>query len=320
MAAFTAAAVPMSAQPNPFKPAKSGLKGAHVTYALTGDIAGNATLSIDGDRTARRQTSTMKMMGKTIATDTWTLTTADSTYSADLTKKQGTVAANILPHMARAYENLDGAGKKRFHENVREMASLLVRGFGAGSVAEAGEKTGKKSFAGQECEERTFGSFSFCTMNKAPIVLHSQGRLVCVNFEETATAADLSAPAGDAFAAPAGVAWTANRHLQNPDSMATGYVLYLSSQQLADSLASAKAQAAQTPAGGTGAQQTPEQRASMEQACQALLNFDMGKAMADATSQMGRQIADAMKRAAADAAKNAATSKLKGLFGKPKIP
>lgn len=35
---------------------------------------------------------------------------------------------------------------------------------------------------------------------------------------------------------------------------------------------------------------------------------------------MGKEIGDAMKRAAVDAAKNAATSKIKGIFGKPKIP
>jgi hypothetical protein len=143
------------------------------------------------------------------------------------------------------------------------MASVLARGFGVSNLSEAGEKTGKKSYAGQECEERQFGSFSLCMMNRAPIALHSKGSLVCVSFEETATAVDISMPGGDAFSKPAGTTWTPNEYLQNADSMATGYVLYRSSQQLADSLA---------------------------------------KAMADATRHMGKEIAEALKRAASDAA------------------
>lgn len=313
-------ALPLSAQQNPFKPVKMGIRGAHVSYSLTGDITGTASLSMDAERAARRQTSAMKMMGKTTSTDTWTLTTPDSMYTADMSKKEGTVAANLLPHMARAYDNLDNAGKKRFHENAKDMASVLARSFGLGSLTEAGEKIGKKTYAGQECEERQFGGFSICTMNKAPIPLHSQGSLICISFEETATAVALSAPGDDAFAKPDGIKWAPNKYLQKPDSMATGYVLYLSSQQLADSLAKAKAEMAQAPAGsGATTQQTPEQKAAMQQACEAMKNFDLGKAIADATSQMGKEIADAMKRAAVEAAKNAATSKIKGLF-KPRIP
>jgi len=320
LAAATVA--PLAAQPNPFRPVTLGIRGAQVSYSLTGDVAGTATLAMDPERTTRRQTSTMKMMGKSVSTDSWVLTTEDSTYTADLTKKEGTVAPNMVPLMARAYDHLDNPGKKRLHDNLKDMAGVLSRGFGLGNLAEAGEKTGKKTYAGQECEERQFGGFTICAMAKAPISLHTQGSLVCVSFKETATAVALTAPGGDAFAKPVGVTWSPNRYLKNADSIATGYVLYLSSQQLADSLARAKTQMAQTPAAtGTTATttQTPEQQAAMQQACDALKNFDMGKAMADATSQMGKEIADALKRAAIDAAKNSATRGLKGIF-KPRIP
>jgi hypothetical protein len=313
--------LPLAAQQNPFKPTKLGIKGAQVSYSLTGDIVGTSTLALDPERMVRRQTSTMKMMGKSVSTDTWTLTTPDSMYTADLTKKTGTVSANILPSLEKAYDNLDDPAKQRFYENAKDMASVLARGFGVSTLSEVGAGTGKKSYAGQECEERQFGSFNICMMKRAPISLHSRGTLICVNFEETATAVALSAPGGEAFSMPAGVTWTANTHLQNADSMAIGYVLYLSSQQLADSLAKAKAQIAQASAGGaSGAQPTPEQQASMQQACEVLKSFDVGKVMADATSQLGKEIAEAMKRAALDAAKNAATSKLKGLLKKPRIP
>lgn len=310
--------LPLAAQKNPFKPTRLGIPGAQVTYSLTGDIAGTATLALDPGRMARRQTSTMKMMGKTVATDTWILTTEDSSYNVDMTKKEGTVGPNILPHLAQAYDNLDGDGKRRFHENAKDMASILARGFGANTVSDLGEKTGKKTYAGQECEERQLGSFSVCAMNKAPIALHAQGKLLCLAFEETATAVDVSAPGGDAFARPAGITWTPNKYLQNADSMATGYVLYLSSQQLSDSLAKAKAQLAEAPS-AAGSQPTAEQQAAMQQTCDMIKNLDIGKAIADATANMGKEIANALKRAAVDAAKNAATSKIRGLF-KPRIP
>jgi hypothetical protein len=322
-AGLVAAALPASAQQNPFKAEKSKIKNAEVTYTLTGDMSGSATLALDGEKVARRQTSTTKIMGKATTTDSWTLMTADSMFIADLTKKQGTVAPNIVPHMATAYDALDNDAKKRLHQNVNDMAGMLSRMFTMSNV-NSGEKTGKKTYAGQECEERTFGSFSVCTMEKTPISLHSQGSLICFRFEETATAVNLGGASRDAFAMPADVTWKPDPRLQKADSMATGMVLYLSSQRLTDSLAKAKAQQATVQAKQTDAGQptkpTPEQEAEMQKACDAIKNFDIGKAIADATAQMGKEIGDAMKRAAVDAAKNAATSKIKGIFGKPKIP
>jgi hypothetical protein len=263
------------------------------------------------------------MMGKTSTTDTWTLTTADSMYTADLTKKQGTVAPNILPHMARAYDALDDDGKKRLHQNMNDMAAMLSKAFSFSSL-NTGEKVGKKTYAGQECEERKFGSFSVCTMEKAPIVLHTQGSLVCLRYEETATAVSLGGASAEDFAVPPGVTFKPDPRLQKPDSMATGFVLYMSSQQLADSLAKVRAAIATAQAKPTEAGQppkmTPEQEAEMQKACDAIKSFDMGKAIADATSQMGKEIGDAMKRAAVDAAKNAATQKINSVFKKPKIP
>jgi len=317
VAALAIAAVPLSAQANPFKVAKPGLKTLAVTYSLTGDIAGTATVAMDGDRMVRRQTSTMKMMGKTSSSDSWTLVTPDSSYMADLTKKQGTVMPNMLPIMARAYDGLDGDAKKRMHQNMQDMSSMLSRAFGLSSI-NSGEKIGTKTYAGQECEEKKFGSFSVCTMTKAPVMLHSQGSLVCMNFEETATAVSLGAPPADAFTPPAGITFTPDPHLQQPDSMARAFVGYLSSQQLSDSLAKAKQElaAAQAKSGGDPAKMTPEQQASFQQACDAMKNFDMGTVMAGAGDAMKKAMADAAK----NAAKDAASSKLKGLFHKPKIP
>jgi hypothetical protein len=319
VAALAAVVAPLHAQPNPFKPPKSGVKAAQITYSLTGDITGTATVAIDGDRTARHQTSTMKMMGKTVNTDSWTLTTPDSSYSADLTKKQGVVMPNMLPHFGSAYEELDGDAKKRFHQNMEDMASLLSRAFSLVSL-NAGEKVGTKTYAGQECEERKLASFSICTMTKAPIMLHSQGSLVCLNFEETATEVKLAAPSGDAFATPAGITWKVDARVGKPDSLAKGYVMYLASQQLSDSLAKVKAQLeaakAQQASSGKPATLTPEQQSEMQKACEALKNIDTGKMLSDATGQMKQAMVDEAKRAAADAAK----SKIKGLFHKPKIP
>ena len=322
-AALVAVASPVSAQPNPFKVPKSGIKGAQVSYTLSGDISGTALLASDGERTVRKQTGTMKLMGKTSTTEVWSLTTPDSTYSADLTKKQGVVMPNMLGKMAEAYDELDGSGKKRLHQNMQDMGAMLSRMFNLSGI-NAGEKLSTKTYAGQQCEERKFGPMTVCTMNKAPIMLHSQVSLACFNIEETATEVTLANPPGEAFAPPAGVAWKQDANVQKPDSMARGFVLYMASQQLADSLAKAKAElaAAQAKAGDSGkpAELTAEQQAGLQQACEKLKNFDMGKALADATNQAMKEIAEAAKRQAIESGKEAATSKIKGLFKKPKIP
>jgi hypothetical protein len=322
-AVLAAVAIPVSAQPNPFKQSKPGIKAVQVSYTLSGDLTGTALLASDGERTIHKQNGTMKMMGKSTTTDTWSLTTPDSTYSADLTKKQGLVMPNMLGKMAEAYDDLDGSGKKRLHQNVQDMGAMLSRMFNLSGI-NAGEKLSTKTYAGQECEERKFGPMTVCTMNKAPIMLHSQMSLMCFNLEETATEVKLASPPGDLFAPPAGVVWKQDANLQKPDSVAKGFVLYMASQQLADSLAKAKAElaAAQAKAGDSGKppELTPEQQAGMQQACEKLKNFDMGKALADAGNQAMKEIAEAAKRQAIESAKEATTSKIKGLFKKPKIP
>ena len=323
VAGLAAAALPAAAQQNPFKVQKSGIKNAQVSYTMSGDMSGTSTLAIDGDRMARRATSTTKMMGKTSTSDTWTLTTPDSVYSADLTKKKGMVAPNLAPYMAKAYDDLDGTSKKRLHQNMQDMASVMSKAFGLASL-NSGEKTGTRTYAGQECEEKKFGSFEICTMTKAPIMLHTKASIVCINYEETATDVTLGAVPGEAFATPAGVVFTPDPNMAKGDSTAIGFVNYLASQQLADSLAKAKAEmeAAQAKSSTPGepAKMTPEQQASMQKACETLKNMDVGKMIADASNQALKGMADAVKNAAVDAAKNEATKKINNVFKKPKIP
>jgi hypothetical protein len=221
--------------------------------------------------------------------------------------------------MARAYDGLDGGSKKRFHQNMNDMATMVSRAFNLGSLS-AGEKLGKKSYAGQECEERKVGGFTFCTMEKTPVVLHTSGTLVCINFEETATKVSLTAPAGDVFAKPADITWKVDPNMRRPDSMAMGFVGYMASQELTDSLAKAKAELekARTDAAAKGqpAEMTPEAQASMQAACQMMRDIDMGKVMAGAADAWKKAMANAAK----DAAKNAAVGGLKGLIKKPKFP
>ncbi len=164
-----------------------------------------------------------------------------------------------------------------------------------------------------------------CSMDKAPIVLHSQMKLVCFNMEETATAVKLGSVSDAAFAPPAGMVFTPDKHVADADSAAQGIVNYLASQQLADSLAKAKAelQAAQAKAGQSGGEMpkmTPEQEASMQKACETMKNLDMGKMIADAANNAMKSIAAQAKQAAIDAGKNAVTNKINSIFKKPKIP
>jgi len=318
------AAAPAAAQPNPFKLPKSNLKGgAEVTYTLSGDITGNAMMAFEGDRWVRK-TGTMKMMGKTTTMDTWTLTTPDSLYNADVAKKQGTVMPNMVPLMARAYDKLNGDGKKNLHQNMSDMASMMSR-LAPTSLGVVGEDLGKKTYAGQECEERKVGPVVMCTMSKAPITLHSQTKLMCFNMEETATEVKLGSASPHAFVPPAGVVFAPDKNVTNADSAAEGIVNYLASQALADSLAKAKTelQAAQAKAGQSGEappKMTPEQEASMQKACETMKNFDMGKMIGNAANSAMKSLAETAKQAAVDAAKNAAKSKIEGIFKKPKIP
>ena len=314
-----------AAQQNPVKHPRNH-RSLQVDYAFAGNVQGTGQRIVSGDRILDHQTTTGKFFGKTSTQDTWTLITPDSMYSADLVKKTGMRSANMLPAMAKAYDGLDGAGKARLHQNMQDMSQMISRAFGTGTIV-TGEKGETRTYAGEKCEERTFGSFSICTMQGAAgVPLHVSGSLFCVDFEQTATAVSRAAPPASAFEPPAGVAFRESP-MVNADSLARGYVTYLASQELSDSLAKAKEQMAAAPANGTATgtggagqparQPTAEERAQARQACEALKNFDLGKAMGDATN---RVVGDAVKEALKEKqnqVESGAKEKITGLIRRP---
>ena len=106
--------------------------------------------------------------------------------------------------------------------------------------------------------------------------------------------------------------------------MARGFVKYLASQELADSIAKAKSEMASrsnaSNASATNAsthEPTPEEREQQRKACEALKNFNLGKAMSDATKQVfSEAVHEAVQEKKAEA-KEDAKQKIKGLFKKP---
>ena len=314
---------PLWAQPNPFKLPKSSVK-AHVTYELSGDQKGTSEVAMDGDRHMSRTASTIKMMGKESKANHWTLVTSDSMYTADLDKKEGTAGPNLIPLYARAYDDLDGTSKERFHSNMKEMGAMLSKAFDIGSLGSTGEKLGEETIAGESCIDHKFAMFTVCSMKKAPAIsLKTSGDIVCFQFQETATSVSLGSPPASAWDRPEGITFKPLLGPQNPDSAAHAFVGYLASQQLADSLAAAKAKIekeqadAKAQAKPTSTQEmTPEEKEQMKQACEVIKNFDMGKVLAAAWENMKKQLANE----AVDAAKRSATNKLKGLIKKPRIP
>jgi hypothetical protein len=328
VAALACAASPLIAQDNPFKLPKNKLAAVDVTYAYAGDMSGTAERAISKDRIVSHETTTSKFFGKTTNTDSWTLYTPDSAYSVDLTKKTGIRRPNVLPYMEKAYNDLDGASKQRLHQNLQDMAQMITKAFGSQALT-AGEKGETKTYAGEKCQEHSFAGFSVCSMQDAPAIpLHTQGNLLCVDFEQTATSVKRGEPPASAFAPPPGITFQDDTNLVKPDSMAHVFVNYLASQQLADSIAKAKAdmakqqQASNASSSGGGEQPkelTPEEKAKQREACEALKNFDLGKTMANAgKSVVGEALHEVEEEKKAEV-KNDAKQKIKGLFKKPHL-
>jgi hypothetical protein len=328
VAALALVASSAHAQANPFKLPKNKASAIQVSYVYAGDMTGTAEKAISKDKIVSHETTTSKFFGKTTNTDSWSLFTPEWNYTANLTKKTGLKQPNVLPYMEKAYDDLDGTSKKRLHQNMEDMAQMMSKAFGSQALW-SGEKTGTtKTYAGEKCEEHSFGSFSVCSMEDAPsIPLHLQGSLLCVNFEQTATSVKKGEPPASAFEPPAGIEFKSDSSMQNPDSLAHGFVNYLASQQLADSIAKAKAEMAKQQPTATNAsatttdsqprELTPEEKAQMRQACEAMKNFDLGKTMSNAgKSIVSEAVNEAVQEKKAEA-RNEAKNKIKGLIKKP---
>jgi len=324
-------ASPLAAQDNPFKLPKNKVNAIQVSYAYAGDMQGTGERAISKDKFVTHENTTSKFFGKTTSTDSWTLLTSDYSYSADLTKKTGVKRPNELPYMEKAYDNLDGASKLRLHQNMQDMAQMITRAFGTQALT-AGEKGETKTFAGEKCREHSFAGFSVCSMEDAPAIpLHLQGNLLCVDFEETATSVKKGEPPASAFEPPAGITFQSDPNMASPDSLARGFVTYLASQQLANSLAKAKAEMAkQAPASSASnasnassaekpRELTPEEKAQQREACEKLKNFNLGKTMADAGKSVVKEALNEAAQEKEAEAKNSAKNKIKGVFKKPHL-
>lgn len=316
--------VPTSApaQQNPFRLDRGKLGSVEVQYDMTGDLKGTAMTALAGDRMMTRSTSTGKFFGKVTTTESWALVTPDWLYSGNPTEAKGTRMPNMLGAMAKEFDGLSRAEKKRAVQNMVDMAEVMAQAFGGGTLQ--AEKRSKRTIAGEECQEQVFGSFSTCAMTKAPeIALHSSGKLMCVQFEQTATSVKLGGEVDPAvFELPKGMVFTTPKGITSPDSIARGFVRYLASEATTDSLTAAKARtAAARDSAVTAGNLTPTQSdslqdAQMQAACEAMRDFDAGAMVASASNAILKAMADA----AVDEAKKAAGNKLKGLFRKPKIP
>jgi len=314
---LAACATPVLAQQNPFK-IQTKVKPVSVTYTYAGDMSGTGDHAVSGERSVSRSHLTGKFFGKTSTTDTWTLVTPDTLYTADLTRKTGTRQPNMLPHMAKAYDDLSKNDKKRLHQNMQDMANMLGQAFGT-SIMGTEKKEGTRTYAGQTCEEVKFGNWTVCNMTSAPVPLHVQGSLFCVDFEQTATAVTPGEPPASAFDPPAGITFREEGAVENPDSTARGFVLYLASKELSDSIAAArqKMQEQQASAGqGQGQEQPQMTEAQRREACDALKNFSLSKMMSDAARQAFHNLVEQEK----EAAKAGAENKVKSLIKKPKFP
>jgi hypothetical protein len=318
-------ATPAAAQQNPFKLPKNKTPVA-VEYSYAGDMQGTGQREVSHDRVMEHRSTTGKFFGKTSTMDSWTLITPDSTYSADLVKKTGVAGPNVLPRMAKAYDDLDGASKQRLHQNMQDMVQMISRAFGTQAMW-SDEKTGTKTYAGEKCDEHTFGTFTICSMQGAPAVpLHVSGSLLCIDYEETATSVKKGDPPASDFAPPAGIAFRRDTNLVDADSMARGFVKYLASQELADSIAKAKAELARqsnasnaSTSSAPARELTPEEKEQQRQACEALKNFDLGKAMAGATKQVFSEAVHEVVQEKKAEAKEDAKQKIKGLLKKPHL-
>jgi len=304
-----AATSSLAAQVNPFKPSGRSVKSAVIAYTVSGAMSGTEELALDGDRMARRGATSMKMFGRTVTSETLTLTTRDSVYSVDLTKKTGFAMPNYGPFLADEYDRLSGKQKKQLQQNLELAAQTLGQAFGLGSIAQANQVAGQETVAGQTCDVRKFGDWSVCALAADPsITLRTSGEIMCMELNTVATSATINQGASaDKLAMPSGVVWTPpdTSLSRDPKATAKEMLQMLSSEELRDSLLAAQKdmKAAEDSAGVK--QMTPAER---EQACAQLreaYHIDLGAAF---TRALGNVARNAAKSAAENALKGAASS------------
>lgn len=311
-------ATPASAQ-NPFK-IKTASKPVSVTSTVSGSMTGTAEYAATKDKFMRHSTTTGKFFGKTTTTESWSLSTPETIYTANLSDKTGQKTPNMFPIMAREYDRLGGAEKARFAQNMEDMSQLFAQAFGAGGFA--GEDKGTTaSYAGETCVEHTFGSFSSCVLKDAPqIPLHESGSMFCVDFEQTATAVTWGDPPAATFDLPAGITFMEDSAVTaQSDSMARTMVRYFASQELTDSLAAARARSQEQHASASAGSAPASSQQMSKEDCEKLRDLNLGTMLANSfNSVVSEAVNEAVQEKEAEM-KNKAKNKIKSVIKKPKL-
>jgi len=205
--------LPAMAKTSPFNAPKLPFKNATIHYQVTGTNSGTETLYIrnHGQDTARRSTTTQKILFMTQQIDTLEITTADWLYHIDFATKQGTKTTNPQKFMQEEYDKLSRTEQKTLEKNIKEM------GYTGMSMLEGKLQQNAATILGYKCDKMELMGSTIYSIHNTSIALKTNTKLMGMDFSSIAIKIDKGKVSSDAFTPPAEISMIYD---ENADQMA----------------------------------------------------------------------------------------------------
>jgi hypothetical protein len=216
-----ALAAPLHAQANPFVASSGPYRAIRVTYATAGSTAiGQATAAMDlvvsANTIASRTTIKATVNGRPMTQQIVKILGPDSTWDDQgVATPPPTVNAEPRGALAREFDALDAASKRRLLDNLRRLPRSATEELDVLPSA-IGTRRGSSTVAGQACDEYDVHGDIVCVLPRAPAValrMVARGETQALSatkvvLDAAVTPAELRPPVGRRWTRePCGCAW-----------------------------------------------------------------------------------------------------------------
>jgi len=185
---------------------KLPFKSAEIDYQVSGTEKGVERLYIRnyGQERARYRKTKGKIFFKSLATESWEITTPDWVYRIDLLKKKGQKSVNPVKYMKEEFRKLSRKDRKKVEKNARDLGLYLMQGM------DGEMKKNATKILGYSCDRISMKIATVYSISGYDIVLKSESSIAGIKMKTVALKIKKGSVPAKFFTPPPGIAITHN--------------------------------------------------------------------------------------------------------------
>jgi hypothetical protein len=181
-------------------------KSAEIDYQVSGMEKGVERLYVRdyGQERARYRKTKGKIFFKSLATESWEITTPDWVYRIDLLKKKGQKMVNPVKYMKEEFRQLSRKDRRKVEKNAKELGLYFMQAMDGEIEKKAVE------ILGYQCDRISMKMATVCSISGYDIVLKSESSIAGIKMKTVALKIKKGSVPAKFFTPPPGITITHN--------------------------------------------------------------------------------------------------------------